>query len=104
MTAGRIGGSSAPHPSELRALGASVRGRVVEPEAADYDDIRATWNARLDQRPLAILRCANAADVAAGIRFARERDWPLAVRGGGHSVAQHGSVDGGLVLDLRALG
>ena len=43
------------------------------------------------------------ADVIDGVSLARDRGLLLAVRAGGHNVAGHGTVDGGLVLDLRAM-
>ena len=41
--------------------------------------------------------------MAAAIRFAREHDLPLAVRGGGHNGAGLGSVDDGVVIDLSPM-
>jgi FAD/FMN-containing dehydrogenase len=82
---------------------ASVRGRIVRPDDADYDDARAVWNGMIDRRPAAIIQAAGVEDVAAAIELARRTDLPLAIRGGGHNVAGNGTVDGGIVLDLAAM-
>ena len=57
----------------------------------------------IDKRPASIARCAEADDVAEAVRFASERDLPLAVRGGGHNVAGTAVVDDGIVVDLSAM-
>ena len=76
---------------------------MLEPGDAGYDEARAVFLGGTDPRPAAIARVANAADVARVVTFARQTGRPLAVRGGGHSNAGHGSIDGGLVLDMRDL-
>ena len=66
-----------------------VRGRVIVPRDSDYDEARSVFNGMLDHRPRLIARPVDAADVASVVRWANDADLPLAVRGGGHSVAGH---------------
>ena len=58
----------------------------------------------VDRRPAAIVRCANADDVADAIRYGRERDLEIGVRCGGHSVLGLCVPDGGLMIDLTPMG
>ncbi|MHA7262848.1 FAD-binding oxidoreductase [Arthrobacter sp. TMN-37] len=85
------------------ALNAATSGEVIDEYHPEYDSARRVWNAMIDRRPAAILRVAGEDDIAAAIRCCIEHQMPLAVRGGGHSVAGNGTVDGGIVLDLGAL-
>jgi FAD/FMN-containing dehydrogenase len=84
-------------------LRARLRGRVVAPSDPDYDALRVVVLGGVDPRPALIVRPADDADVAAAVTFARDRGLPLAVRSGGHGGAGHGTVDDGLVVDLRDL-
>jgi FAD/FMN-containing dehydrogenase len=89
---------------ELTAtLRSRLRGRVLDGEDPDYDEVRALYNAMIDKRPRVIAQCADAADVAETVRFARESGLDLAVRGGGHNGPGLGSVDDGVLLDLSAM-
>jgi FAD/FMN-containing dehydrogenase len=80
-----------------------MAGRVVVPGDADYDGLRIVGLGQIDARPAAIARVTCAADVAAAVDIARRTGLALAVRSGGHSGAGHGTVEGGLVIDLREM-
>ena len=86
--------------SDLRA---AVAGNVIVPGDEDYHDARALWNGRIDRFPAAIVRATSTDDVAAAIRFARENDREIAVRGGGHHVTGSAIVDDGVVIDCSTL-
>jgi FAD/FMN-containing dehydrogenase len=84
-------------------LAEHLTGDVIAPGHPEYEHRRRVWNGMIDKRPAVIARCADAADVAAAVRFATERELPLAIRGGGHNVAGTALADDGLVIDLSAL-
>jgi FAD/FMN-containing dehydrogenase len=88
---------------DLPDLRTGLRGRVVVPDDGDYDEVRQVFYGGSERRPAAVVRVADSGDVARVISFARESGVELAVRSGGHSVARHSVVDGGLVLDLHDL-
>ncbi len=78
-------------------------GILITPDHKDYDDARAVWNGKVDRRPQLIARCTATTDVAAAVRFARDRDLEIAVRGGGHNVAGTAVCEDGIVVDLSAM-
>lgn len=88
---------------DLTPLRAQLRGELITRDHPAYDDARRIWSGAFDRHPLAVARCRSVQDVVAGLRFARENDLLLAVRGGGHSLAGLSTCDDGLVLDLGPL-
>lgn len=99
-TATTVTTSVAPSWSDLRA---KLRGRLILPDDADYEEARHVWNGMIDKRPAAIVRCAGPADVVQAVDFARSQGMLVAARGGGHNVAGNATCDGGLVIDLSRM-
>ncbi len=96
-------GSTALDEATIEELRASVRGQVIGPNDAGYDETRRVFNGMIDRRPALIARCADTADVQRAVKFAREQGLLLSVRAGGHSVNGYGVCDGGLMLDLSLM-
>ena len=80
-----------------------VSGTVITPDDAGYDEARTVYNAMIDRRPAVIVRADDVNDVAAAVDHARESDFPIAIRGGGHSVPGFGTIDDGVVIDLSGM-
>jgi len=97
------GGATALDEAAIQQFQSSLRGELIRPGDAGYDAARKVYNGMIDRRPGLIARCANVADVIAGVNFARENNLLLAVRGGGHNAGGLGICDGGLVLDLSQM-
>jgi FAD/FMN-containing dehydrogenase len=87
----------------VEGLASAVKGRVVQPADADYDESRALYNAMIDRRPAAIAYCVDEGDIAAALHYGIEHGLRIAVRGGGHNGGGLGSVDDGLVIDLSQM-
>ncbi|MGH3999244.1 MAG: FAD-binding oxidoreductase [Pseudonocardiaceae bacterium] len=87
----------------LSALRSGLVGEAITPVDQAYGPARRVYNGMIDKRPALIVRCRGVADVQAAVRFARDQALPVAVRGGGHSVAGHGTCDGGVLVDLSPM-
>jgi len=86
--------------TDERTIRGALPGGAVMPGDDGYDTARISFNGILDRRPAAIVSCASTDDVVAAVRAARELSLPIAIRGGGHSVAGHSIPDGALVVSL----
>ncbi len=92
-----------PDPALLDDLAGRVSGRVLRPSDEGYDAARRVHNGLVDRAPTVIVRCRSAADVAAGVRFARAAGLDISVRGGGHNVAGRAVVDDAVMIDLAEM-
>jgi FAD/FMN-containing dehydrogenase len=88
---------------EFEALRAGFGGTVLVPGDEDYDGARSVWNGAIDRRPAVIARCSSAEDVASAVRFARENNLEISVRGGGHNYSGNAVCDGGLMIHLGGM-
>src|SRR5437763_12815653 len=97
------GGAVQVSPEILQAFRAGFRGPVLGPDAPEYEDTRRIWNAMIDRRPGLIVRCTGTADVLSAVRFARQHQFLVSVRGGGHNIAGLAVCEGGLMIDLSLM-
>lgn len=100
---GRGGGLVEVEDEATSRLASSLRGQLLVPGSVGYDEARAVWNRMIDRHPAAIVRCAGASDVISAVRWARDQDILVSIRGGGHNVAGNAVCDGGLMIDLAPM-
>ena len=87
----------------FNSLKKRLRGPVFLPGDVGYEESRTVWNAMIDRKPAAVVRCLGSADVIAGVQFARNNDLLLCIKGGGHNIAGLATADGALMLDLSLM-
>ncbi len=87
----------------VQELREAIHGDVVTPGDPGYEEASRIWNGAHEGRPALVVRCTGAADVIAAVGFARSNDLPIAVRGGGHSIAGFSTIDDGIVIDLSQM-
>ncbi len=92
-----------PNGKTISELRHALKGTVIAPQDSDYDGARTTFYGGIDRRPFAIVRAADADDIARVVSLAREDGLELAIRSGGHSIAGHCVSEGGIVLDLTRM-
>lgn len=87
----------------LKEFTSKLRGRIVMPTDADYNETRKVYNGMIDKHPGLMVMCVDVADVIASVNFSRENNLLIAVRGGGHNGGGLGICDNGLVIDLSGI-
>ena len=88
---------------QITKLKNNLNGKVVLPEDPHYEEDRRIWNAMINKRPAAIVKCADADDVAPTIAFARENGLEISIRGAGHNIAGNSLCDGGITIDFSGM-
>lgn len=99
----REGGSISISSDFLTVLRTELRGSLCLPDEVGYDDARTIWNAMIDRRPAAGIRCHGASDVMRAVNLARDNQLLVSVRGGGHNIAGNAVCEGGLLIDLSPM-
>jgi len=84
-------------------LKADLIGRLILPGEEGYHDRRKIWNTAFDKHPAAILVCKAASDAVAAVKFAKEHNIAITIRGGGHHVAGTSICDGGIMVDFSEM-
>lgn len=84
-------------------LQSQLRGQLLNPSHENYESARAVYNGMIDKHPALIAQCVDVADIIAAVNFARDTGMIVAIRGGGHNGPGLGTVDDGLVIDLRRM-
>lgn len=90
-------------PGAVEALVGGLRGTLLLPEDAGYDDARSIWNAMIDRRPAMIARCLGVADIVHCVNFARDQGIAFSMKGGGHNISGLAVCEGGLMIDLSRM-
>jgi len=80
-----------------------LRGELIEPKDAAYEEARKVYNAMISRKPALIAKCADVADVIAAIQFGQQHGVKVSIRGGGHNAGGLGVCDDGLVIDLSRI-
>src|SRR5437764_13600785 len=83
----------------VQELVSRMRGALLRPGDAGYEQAARVYNGMIEKRPALIARCSDVATVMAAINFDREHVPALAMRGGGHSGPGRETLDDSLVID-----
>lgn len=78
----------------------SFTGDWITPDHSDYSKAIARWAANAERRAKVVAYVKSAQDVVVVLRYAKQQNFPLTVRGGGHSPAGASSIENGIVIDL----
>jgi FAD/FMN-containing dehydrogenase len=84
----------------ITGLRLQLTGSLILPGDVEYDDTRKIWNAMIDRKPALIARCTGTADVVNCVKFARENNLLVSVRGGGHNIAGLSLANDSFLIDL----
>ena len=89
---------------QWQTLKDNVSGRVILPsDEQPYSMARLSFSTRFDHiYPQVVVKCENAQDVQAAIRFAKEHELHIAPRSGSHSYGGYSTTEG-MIIDVTDL-
>ena len=90
-------------PNLIKVFASQLSGHLVLPSDSNYNETRKVYNGMIDKRPGLFAMCENVDDVIASVKFGRENNLLVAIRGGGHNGGGLGLCDDGLVIDLSGI-
>jgi FAD/FMN-containing dehydrogenase len=85
------------------ALRSEFRGEIILPTDNSYEETRKIWNGMINKHPAIIARCLGTSDIIKAVKFGRDHDLTISLRGGGHNVAGHAVCDGGIMIDMSLM-
>ena len=88
---------------EIAQFRAQLRGELIEPGSAAYENARKVYNGMIDKKPRLIAKCVDVADVIAAVTFGRTSGLKVSIRGGGHNAGGLGIADDALTIDLSGI-
>ena len=87
----------------IDALRLRLKGPILMPGDAGYEESRTVWNGMIDRHPAFVVRCLGTADVIASVQFAREHHLLVCIKSGGHNIAGLATADRAMMLDLSLM-
>jgi hypothetical protein len=88
-------------PKAWRQLALQLKGSLIRPGETGFPNLALPNNLRYRSiTPGGIALCADAADIATSLKWAKRHGIPLITRGGGHSYAGYSCTEG-LMINLR---
>ena len=88
---------------EIAQFRGQLRGELIEPGSAAYENARKVYNGMIDKKPRLIAKCVDVADVIAAVKFGRTSGLKVSIRGGGHNAGGLGIADDALTIDLSGI-
>lgn len=92
-----------PDAFSVDTLSQNFKGKLLYPESNEYNEARKVWNGMIDRKPGLIAQCVNSNDIAEAIKFAKEYNLIVSVKGGGHNVTGNAVCDNGIMIDLSLM-
>ncbi len=87
----------------LDSFAADLEGSLLYPDDDGFADATRLWNGMIKKRPAVVVRPGTTQDVVRTIKFVREHELQLSIKGGGHNIAGLALSDGGITLDMSGM-